>query len=655
MKQFSFFRYIRKYQAVIAACSILIGILFYVGARYFVQTYTAAAVIEYTNPAASAGYAPDGSLIDTTEIYASNIITKVIENLGLDSDKANMDALRGGVSVEPVITEEEQMAFEAKLDAGEDAKLISSRYLVTFTSGVSAGKEYPRKVLNEILDEYMAYYGKNHVNSASGTNGINDIYSKGYDYIEMMEVIDNSLDATLTFLDKKIQDNDSFRSYETGYTFSDLYREFDLLRQIDVPKLSADILHRQITKGRDVLLAKYHNRNNDLTIENNASTMEIDKIKGIIDSYVEMMSNSDNTNITYEYILDEVYDNYGYDENGQVVNGADKTTEYDALLYGYVRNRTSYENNLIDAAYNQYVQDVFETAPEKSSEKVLNETQEKIEKLVLKVNNLYQILGLTNDEYNEYLGAENISVLSSVGVAEKIPVGRFTVLVVIVFGILGCLGATVLGRAEDIIEYYAYTNKVDGLPNRAKCDHYIASMERQMLPGRFLCAVFRITNLREENTRLGRDTGDKMMKTFADVLTRVFIPSEKVFVGYNGSGQYLVFAEGFDEKTAEAAIRQIRTVTKQQCEGMGYRVEFQDGAACAKEEQCFAVRKLLSIAMERCGKEEAAAADSNAAEGCEAGQPPAARKRFDENEDYYKKFVSLKEVSRERAGRRKRG
>lgn len=700
MKQFSFFRYLRKYQAVIAANSILIGILFYIGARYYVQTYTAATVIEYTNDAATVGFAPDGSAIDTSEIYASNIIAKVIQNLGMDSDKANMDALRSGISVKPIFTEEEQMAFEAKLEAGEDAKLISNRYMVTFTSGVSSGKEYPRKVLNEILDEYMAYYGKTHVNSASGTNGINDIYSKGYDYIEMTEVIDQSLEATLVFLDNKINEDDSFRAYCTGYSFSDLYREFDLLRKVEVPRLSADILHRKITKGRDVLLAKYYNRNNDLTIENNASLTEIEKIEGIINSYVDMMSNSDNTNITYEYILQDVYDNYGTDENGMIISGSDKTTEYDSLLYGYVRNRTGYENNLIDIAYNQYVQDVYATADAKSSDQVLNETQNSIQELVQRVNELYLILGQTNDEYNEYLGAVNISVRSSVGVTEKIPVERFTVLVVIVFGILGCLGAILVGRLGDIIDYYAYTNKVDGLPNRAKCDQYISAMEKQMLPGDFVCMVLKMTNLREENVRLGRDTGDKMMKTFAQTLTRVFIPSDKVFVGYNGSGQYLIFAEGYYERTAEAALRQIHTVVNQQCEDLPYHIEFHGGFACAETEQCFTIRKLLSLAIEQSNqaaasvrKEERSTVPENNRIEERSAAPESVRKderseapkivrieersaapessrktadkeeqrsslrtdfseakrqtasadmMFDENEDYYKKFISMK-------------
>ena len=50
-------------------------------------------------------------------------------------------------------------------------------------------------------------------------NSINDIYSKGYDYIEMMEVIYDSLELTMDVVSEKSGLNEGFRSYTTGYSF----------------------------------------------------------------------------------------------------------------------------------------------------------------------------------------------------------------------------------------------------------------------------------------------------------------------------------------------------------------------------------------------------------------------------------------------------
>ena len=655
MKQFQILRYLKKYQAVIAAGSIIAGILFYVAVQLFIQTYTASTVIEYTNPEAANGVAPDGTEIDTTEIAASNIMSQVMENLNMNGQRTNMDYLRGNVKITPVITEAEQMTQESKIELGEEYELHPTRYLVSFSASVLDGngeKEYSRKVLNEILDIYSAWYGENHVNISGGANSINDIYSKGYDYIEMMEVIYDSLELTMDVVSEKSGLNEGFRSYTTGYSFSDLYDEFALLQQVEVPKLSADILNRKITKDKDVLLAKYGNRNNDLDIANDAAEQEVERLMEIIDSYVELMSRSGNTNITSDYILNDVYDSFLYDNEGNY-QSTDQTTQYDQLLGGYVNNRTSFENNLIDKAYNEYVIGVYSDAPARSSEEVLEETENRVKALVDRVNELYIVLDQTNDEYNEYLGAENISVLSSVGVTERIPALLFAFFVFILFGVVGCAGAVVLGRIGDIVEYYAFTNKVDGLPNRAKCDQYILDWEKDLLPGRFSCVVFSITNLREENRRLGRASGDQMLKDFAGMLTSIFVPSEQVFVGYNGSGQYLVFAEGLSQEQAKAGIEQLHTVVDQQCEEKNYRIILMDGLACTEEERCYSIRKLLSLAMKRLNEN---GKDEKAPEGSDRDSTPAANgdtegeaekeEEFDTQEDYFAKFQRKKAEER---------
>ena len=595
MKDFQIFRYLKQFKYLIAIGSVLAGFMFYYVASNRMQSYTASTVIEYTNTGASEGLAPDGSKIDTSEIYGSYIIAKVIQNLGIDPSTANMDDIRNSITITSIITDEQQQIFDAKVTQGEDASLIATRYMVTFNSGVASGKDYPRAMLNEILDVYSAYYGETHVNSARSPNGVNDIYDKGYDYIEMMDVIDESLTATLQTLNGKISGDSTFRSSVTGYSFSDLYREYELLQNIEVPKITAQILAGKITKNRDILLAKYRNRNNDLSIENSASEQEVEKIMGVIDSYVQMMGDSGNTNITSEYILSDIYD----DTQGGLYSKTDQTTSYDKLFIRYVQDRTGYTANEIDAAYNQYILDTFSDAQEESSEEDQQAVTQAIRSLVEKINTLYADMAETTDEYNEYLGAANISVLSSVGVTEKISINKFTMMIVVVFGVFGCLGAIALGRLWDIIEYYMFTNKTVNLPNRARCDQFIAGMESKMLSNSYVCVAFKLTNLQEENRRLGRNAGNQMMKTFARVLTSIFVPSKTVFVAYNDSAQYLVFADEYNPEQTKASLAQMRTVLAQKCEREAFEIEYDEGYACSGEEQSFYIRRLLSIALSR--------------------------------------------------------
>lgn len=208
MKEFQIVRYLKKYKNIIAVLSVAMGIVFYVLAQLYFQTYTASTVIQYTNEEAANGLAPDQTVINPAEMKDSNIVAAALNNLDMSGE--NMDTIRAALNVEPIISEEEQALMESKVELGEEYTVNATEYLVSLSSGVFNGKEYPRKILNEILDEYITYYGKNHVNTVSGINDINDIYSKGYDYIEMTEVIDNSLATVQDYLSGKINSEESF-------------------------------------------------------------------------------------------------------------------------------------------------------------------------------------------------------------------------------------------------------------------------------------------------------------------------------------------------------------------------------------------------------------------------------------------------------------
>ncbi len=617
MKELDVFRYLKKYRTMIILLSILAGVSFFLIAQLYIQQYTAVTVIEYTGSRASEGLSPDGSDIDTSEIYATNLVSQAMKALGIEYTEATTDDIRMNIQVEPVITEEDLQVQQSKLENGEkDYEFIPTRFVVSFNCGVGNGKEYPRKVLNQILQEYAVYYGKNHVNTSLAANPVSDITSKGYDYLEMAEVMDATLENMIEHLSDKVEWNSEFRSSRTGRSFQDLQEEFEFIREVEVRQLLSEILEGRVTKDRDLLLDKYKNRNNNLEISNSAAAFEIDRIRGIIASYEDAMgefnagaasiSESDpngedkQASALQNNVLPDVYDDWNRDEDGNW-NPVDRTAEYDQLLIKYIEDRTLYEQNLIEKEYNNYILSVFNRAPAASSETEQEKIREEIGSLAEKINALQSVYYETNDEYNEYLGARNIVMLSSVRVTERFPIMIFTVLIVIIFGVLGCAGAALFGRIEDFIEYYAFTSKVDGLPNRAKCDQFIAIRERKPIQEGFACIVFKMANLQMENARLGREAGDKMIKDFVEILTSVFAPSDKVFVGNNGAGQYLIFAENMEEEQVNAALFQVSVVLMEKAQSCGYFIELQSGHACAGKEQCFYIRELISIAMKRVG------------------------------------------------------
>ena len=614
MKKFQILRYLKKYQFLIAVISLVAGIIvIWLANRY--QTYTAATIIQYTNQNAAEGLAPDGSNIDVSEISSSNLMRIVMDNLEIDYSEYNLDNLRSRVSVQEVVTDEEEVIEAALNEDGESYDVFPATYLVTFTSSSSEGGEFARKILSELMDVYTTEYGRNHVNSSAEINRTSEIFESGYDYIEMMEVIRDSINETMGRLSEKDSLNTSFRSNATGYSFWDLYEEFEYLRDKKVSDVFATILNNQVTKDKDVLIDKYEKRLADLELSNTSDTAEIDDILAIVDSYVDMMRESGNTNITYEYILNDIYDNYYTDEQGNW-HGQDQTVEYDQLLSQYVSNRESYENAIIQAVYYQYIIDMFsepsdasiipadivsevsEVAMETpvSSADIEADVDNQIRTIVARLDELYEVAAITNDEFNEYSGAANVAVLSSIGVTEQINIWLFAILAIVIFGVVGCFGAIFLGRMGDIVEYYMYTDHGNGLPNRAKCDLYIREHSTSMLPPHFSCIMFNLLHIREYNETFGRGAGNEAINSYSQVLQQVFGGVENSFLAYNGIGQYIIFVSGLKREQVKNYLDRLETAVLDYNRDHEHPLHYRCGIAETETEKVYDIRTLITRA-----------------------------------------------------------
>ena len=77
METNTIFDYVSRWKYLIIGLSIAASVVFSFYLKS-IQEYTASVTIEYKNPDAKYGYTPDGTIIDPSEIYSANIISKVI-------------------------------------------------------------------------------------------------------------------------------------------------------------------------------------------------------------------------------------------------------------------------------------------------------------------------------------------------------------------------------------------------------------------------------------------------------------------------------------------------------------------------------------------------------------------------------------------------
>ena len=357
MKKFQISRYIKKWlPLIITVCiALTIGVHTFLSSS---QTYVASAVINYSIDSTT-GLTPAGTVLDVSEIKSSSIMARVIENLGLDPGEYSLDNLISRLSVKEVADEDEIARKEAMLESGEEYTYVPTTYIVSFQSINSEGEGFAREVLDEVLDIYFSDYSEKYVNKTSTSNELQGLSQQNYDYIEMVELVDSNLEGTIQSLYSRYENNPYFRAVNTGDSFSDLLKNFQFVQSVNISKLYSDIFQYQITKDKELLLSNYEERIKNYNISIAAEEEKIADAMDLINAYVGKMRESDNTNITYEYILDDVYDKDHTNANGETMGKGDQTVTYDKLIYSWRDHNDDKEHAIIDIAYCNYIKEVF--------------------------------------------------------------------------------------------------------------------------------------------------------------------------------------------------------------------------------------------------------------------------------------------------------
>ena len=609
MKKLNFMKYLKKILPFI--------IVFCVLATYVVNsklkasnTYVASEVIHYNDPLTEQGFTPTGAKLDVNEIKSSAVVSKVVNRLDL-TGIYSVDSLISRISIIPIFDDDKLAQKEAKLKEGEEYIYEPSTYIVSFTATNAEGPIFARTILDEVLDIYFAEYSQKYVNVAPAANVIDNIENGNYDYIEMIELIDAGIDETLNTLYVRMAQNPYYRGTKTGVSFSDLADEFNYLRQVTLAGLFSNVYNYQVTKNKTLLISDYMTKidNNNIS----AATEEniVNDTVAIIKAYVEKMRESGNTDISSEYILDTLHERK--DEDGGS-SSEDQTVTYDQLIFNLRNHSETKEHLLIDTAYSKYIIGIFTectgecenseclSSPltctqihNENYEEVKNEIDKGIKALVEDLGKLYVLTMETNDEYNYYLGASYISVLSSASVYSSVNVNLYTFIAFFFLIFVCCGGAIVLGRIGDIIQSVFYTDQLTEFSNRAYLDRYLKSMDKKLLDEGIVYCVVDIANLITINAEHSREMGDAIIRMFTRYLKETYGRTSAEFI-YNGNGCFVIMSQNVDYTTVEDIMQlfRIRLDDREECRHI--KVEYKIGIADSFQGNQTA-RKLLAQAI----------------------------------------------------------
>ena len=600
MKSFNIIRYLKKWWPLIALMSFCAGVFFM---RYATsnQSYTAQSIIKYNYSKAEDGKTPSGEDLDVSEIFSSTVVKEAIENLGLT---VNVDTIRSGGTVTGIVPDDVTKTQEAKIDKGEDVEEYhSTEYIVKLSVNSNYSTEYVRTILDEILSCYFANFGEKYVDYSTIPNNAAALDGQGYDYIEQAEILNDAVAEITANLGNCQAAHPEFVSSTTGLSLSDLLDEYNYVSDVEIPYLFSEILGGKLTQNREVLLKKYQERYNTYVMDGDVDSEKVAAVLEVIQSYGD--KNKDGS-LYYQrgarsgtnddaggFVLSDVYE---YDTN------IDRTTVYDNLISDYVTILNRKSNNVIDAAYCQYIINVFQGASDSSDVSDENQAftdqavEQEIAALQGRLNTLYETLSLTMKEYNEYCGAVNLGVLASTTVSEKINVKLYILLGVAVFFILGICGAILLGRIQDFVEYLFFTEQSLDMPNRTACDLFIRNNSSRVLPDDTVCVVVELANLSQINTAYGRERGNAMLDQFADFLKEASATCGTVY--YNGGQQFIGFFDQCRMEDAESFADYFhRLIAAYNAESTEATYEYALGISESKANNAYSIRALLREAL----------------------------------------------------------
>ena len=600
MKSFNIIRYLKKWWPLIALMSFCAGVFFM---RYATsnQSYTAQSIIKYNYSKAEDGKTPSGEDLDVSEIFSSTVVKEAIENLGLT---VNVDTIRSGGTVTGIVPDDVTKTQEAKIDKGEDVeKYHSTEYIVKLSVSSAYSTEYVRTMLDEILSCYFANFGEKYVDYSTIPNNAAALDGQGYDYIEQAEILNNTVAQITANLGNCQAAHPEFVSSTTGLSLSDLLDEYNYVSDVEIPYLFSEILGGKLTQNREVLLKKYQERYNTYVMDGDVDSEKVAAVLEVIQSYgnknkdgslyYQRGARSGTEDDTGGFVLSDVYEE---DTN------IDRTTVYDNLISDYVTILNRQSNNVIDAAYCQYIIGVFQDAADStdvpSENKAFSQqsVEQEIDALQSQLNSLYESLSITMKEYNEYCGAVNLGVLASTTVSEKINVKLYILLGVAVFFILGVCGAILLGRIQDFVEYMFFTEQSLDMPNRTACDLFIRNNSGRVLPDDTVCVVVDLANLSQINTAYGRERGNAMLAQFAGFLKEASATCGTVY--YNGGQQFIGFFDQCRMEDAESFADYFhRLITAYNAESTEATYEYAIGIAESKASNAYSIRALLREAL----------------------------------------------------------
>ncbi|MBQ7682328.1 MAG: hypothetical protein IJT31_08995 [Oscillibacter sp.] len=347
------------------------------------------------------------NIYDITKVKSPSVVEAALNEMGLDV--LDMEDFRDALEIGGVIPSGDyerlsmyydlinKSASSTNLDSLRsllDAGYSVSQYIVSFHyKDAKLSQRDGVTFLNALLRAYRDYSMKVYWNNLSMGNSLSVIDYREYDYAEAANIFSNTLNSVTSYLSSMEGVAGGFRSTETGLTFQDLRRTANLLRSIDLDRISSYIVIHSVSENdADTEVAYYRWRIEQLEQERNVQRTRFYSLEDSINSYQK----------------DDILIINGVNGNSVVSSPTDVNANYDNMIQEKLDAEAAIASSTRSISYYESVIDGFEAADETSKPEDTAFVRESLESLNEKVNQLILNVSQTANEYYETVASTDL-------------------------------------------------------------------------------------------------------------------------------------------------------------------------------------------------------------------------------------------------------
>lgn len=208
------------------------------------------------------GQYPDGSPFDKENIIGSAVVEEVVETLELEQEGLDEAVLRRHLDVVGVMSQAEIREAQRLQDEGRDpGSVFPSEYRISLLEGDRLGleEELQKEILTAVVQSYTQRFRRVYagLESPLPSRYLSGDILQDYDYPFIPDLLESQVEQLREYVEEMQESNETFRSRELGYSFSDVQRGLESLQENQVAAIRAVIRANRLTTDPESTLRRY--------------------------------------------------------------------------------------------------------------------------------------------------------------------------------------------------------------------------------------------------------------------------------------------------------------------------------------------------------------------------------------------------------------